>query len=598
MDQEVRLYENIEIPMRDRVILRADLYRPDTEEALPAILLRLPYGKDEFRTEGAGIYSPRFYAAHGYNVIIQDCRGFHHSDGVPDPGGKNEPEDGYDTIEWIAAQPFCDGNVGTFGLSFFGYVQLAAAATNPPHLKCICPFECSAARPPFVNANGSYAPYHLTWLYNAADDQVRKLQVSDEERARIQQAVDENRPTLMDQVIRIHPWPKMPALNIPGFSFFDEYMESVDGTNDPSYWEAHGYPLDIEKMPYPVFLATGWNDHVRNQEMDNYVRFRAFHHNDTGKVRLVIGPWAHGQSMSAVVGETDYGAENAGTEMGLMTLLLHFFDRWLKGREDAMQDDPPVYYYTLHENVWREASVWPPEGIETKRLYFSSAGQAAADMEDGRLLTEKETAGLREENGQDAEAGDSAKSCGAAEASEDTFVHDPLNPVPSELPGVFKMNGDFAEVQTRPDVVTYTSEPAEKPLLMTGPVSASVWFSTDADDGDLYIRLSDVSPEGRAVRITSGELRLRYRNSLFTPEYVTPGEAACYEIPMGDISYLLTPGHRLRIDIAGSAFPYADPNPGTKAPTGRGETVRRAVHRILHDGAHPSFVSVPVMKNG
>ncbi|MBQ6550959.1 MAG: CocE/NonD family hydrolase [Lachnospiraceae bacterium] len=578
----IRRIENIEMPMRDGVILRADLYRPEGEEPLPVILLRLPYGKDAFDGEGAGIYNPYYYAEQGYCVVIQDCRGFYHSDGEPDPSGLNDPEDGYDTVEWIAAQPFCDGNIGTFGLSFFGYVQLALAVKQPPHLKCICPFECSAERPPFVNGNGSYAPYHLTWLYNSAEDQVRRLPVSEEEKARIWAEIEKNRPTIMDQVVKIHPWTDMPALNIEGFRYFDEYMESVDGTNDPEYWARIGYPLKPENMPYPVFLCTGWNDHVRDQEMENYRLFQKAQAAapDPERLRLVIGPWSHGPEMSNVIGKIDYGKETAGSEMGIMGMMLRFFDRWLKGKTDAMKDDSPVVYCTLNEKGWKTAEVWPVPETEYENWYFTSDGNARSSSGTGKLTQE---------------CGTSGEGCGNS-AGEDTILHDPMDPVPSELPGLFKMNGDFSGIQERQDVLVYTSEPQASDTELTGPVSAEIWFRCDAEDGDLYVRLSDVGPDGSSIRITSGELRLRFRDSKSEAKYVPEGTAGKYRIAMGDISYLLSAGHRIRVDIAGSSFPYADANLGTKEPLGRGANYRTALLHVLHDGEHPSFITLPVIR--
>jgi len=253
-EKTVKLH-NIEIPMRDGVILRGDLYRPGSEGKRPTILLRLPYGKDP--EGGMGPYDPYFFADRGYNVLFQDCRGFFDSDGIPDVSGANDAEDGYDTIEWIAEQDWSDGKVGTFGLSFFGYVQLAAASLNPPHLTCFCPFQCSSSAPPTLNRNGSYAPYHLVWLYNTAIPQVDRLDIPEEEKARIREEIEKNRPTLMEQVRDIHPWTDMPALNIDGFSYFDEYMESVDGNNDPAYWATVGLPFDFSKYHCPVFFSTG-----------------------------------------------------------------------------------------------------------------------------------------------------------------------------------------------------------------------------------------------------------------------------------------------------------------------------------------------------
>ena len=573
---QVTKTENIEMPMRDGVILRADLYRPEEPGPLPAILLRLPYGKDMFDGPGSGVYDPYYYAARGYNVVIQDCRGFYHSDGEPDVSGGNDFEDGYDTIEWIASREWCDGNVGTFGLSFFGYVQLAAASENPPHLRCICPFECSSTHPITLNENGSYAPYHLTWLYNSAADQVRRLDTSEEEKALILGEIEKNRPTIMDQVLKIHPWPDMPALNIPGFHYFDEFMESVDGNNDPAYWEALGYPLDFRKMRYPAFLLTGWYDHVRDSEMENYDLIRAITEEETDPdpdaLRLVIGPWAHGQGMSQKIGNIDYGSNASWESADLKGMMCRFFDRWLKGDTEALKGDAPVVYYTLIEDRWKTASCWPVPGSVMTPYYLSSKNSARSSRGDGTLHREADFSGT----------------------PEDTYLHDPENPVPSELPGLSNMNGDFSTVQEREDVLCYTTPEFETDTEITGRIEADIFAAVDADDGDLYLRLTDVAPDGSAVRLTSGSLRLRYYQSLSEAHYVEAGSIGRYRIRMGDLSYLLPAGHRLRLDIAGSAFPYADANLGTREPLGRGTAAVKALHHILHDPEHPSCLLLPI----
>ncbi len=328
--------------------------------------------------------------------------------------------------------------------------------------------------------------------------------------------------------------------------------------------------------------------------MENYRLFQESQASDPDpeKLRLVIGPWAHGESMSSVVGTIDYGKETAGAEMGLMGMMLRFFDRWLKNDTKAMKDDAPVVYCTLNRKGFRKAPSWPVPGVDYQNWYFISGGSARSSSGNGKLVP---AVGSVSGSGMPAPADSPLSAVYQGTAAEDTILHDPLDPVPSELPGIFKMNGDFSGIQEREDVLVYTSDPAEDEMELTGPVEAEVWFSCDAEDGDLYVRLSDVGPEGEAVRITSGELRLRFLKSMLEAEYVPEGTAGQCRIPMGDISYLLPAGHRLRIDIAGSSFPYADANLGTKEPLGRGKTVRTALLHILHDAEHPSFVKLPVI---
>ncbi len=574
MQKDLIRISNIEIPMRDGVILRADNVRPKEEGPLPAILLRTPYSKDRMAMH-PGLFDPEFFASCGYNVIFQDCRGFFLSDGIPSVSGENDAEDGYDTIEWIAAQDWCDGHVGTFGLSFFGFVQLCAASLNPPHLTCMCPFECCSDHPVTMNRNGSYSPYHLTWLYNSALPQVDKLDTTEEEKARIRAEIEKNRPTIMEQVLKTQPMSAMPAINIKGFDYFDEYMESVEHNNDPAYWALTGIPFDLDAMNVPTMMLTGWYDHAGADEMVNYKKVRDGNNRMMKEnLRLIIGPWAHGEAMSNVVDGIDYGEQSSAENAGTRFLLLNWFDYWMKGKKEGLMRDAKVNYYTMIEGRWKTSKIWPPEGSIGTPFYLVSAGNARSSEGNGLLSLSEDS-----------------------EAPEDTYLHDPEDPLPSEGPGLSKRNGDFSEAQKRQDIVCYSTEVLKEDMEITGSVSLKLYASVEAEDGDFYCRLTDVDPEGHAIRLTWGMVRISHYDSWSESHFTKPGEIRAYDVDMGDLSYLMKAGHRLRLDIAGSAYPFADPNLGTTDKIGHGTKAVKALHHILHREGFRSVLILPLMKH-
>jgi len=560
--------------LRDGVTLRANLTRPDDEAKYPVLLLRLPYGKDLFMQNDKGQLNPYRMAEAGYNVVVQDCRGFGRSDGEPAVDGSNDREDGYDAVEWAAEQPWSDGAVGTFGLSFFGFVQIAAASRRPPHLRTACPFMCGTQCPITTNTGGSFAPYHLQWLYNEALGQLAKMEIDEREREHIRAEIEKNRPTLMEQCRTCFPLTGMPAVNIAGFPHVHEFVEAIGLMDDPEYWRRSGIPYDFSEMRVPMLHLTGWNDTARDRTIQNYLLAGENGGSELMRrnQRLIVGPWRHGELMSATVGDIDYGPGASGEAFGVMRQMLAWFDFWLKGRLDALEKMPAVSYFTLGENAWHSADAWPPQNARATDFYLGSGGDARGSAGNGTLSA---TPG--------------------AGAVEDAYLHDPLRPLPAAQEGECEFNGDFSAVQTRKDMAVYTSAPLTRDTEVTGNIRVRLYAVIDGADGDFWCRLTDVDERGAAHKLVNGMVRARYRNGLTREELIEPGKPYAYDIDLGNTSNLFRAGHRIRLDIAGSCFPTGDINLSTADRAGDGSDPRKAVHHILHDGDHPSRLILPVV---
>jgi len=571
----VRVYQDIEMEMRDGVIMRANLFRPDNDDRYPCLVVRLPYGKDVFGGLMAGHLDPAPFAKAGYNVVIQDCRGYNKSDGEPHADASNEMNDGYDTIEWLAAQDWCDGCIGTYGLSFFGMNQLSAAIMMPPHLRAAIPFQCSSTFPQNLVRGGAFGLRHLEWLYDTAPGMLRKLDVSDDERQRIADEISLNRSQLWEQCRTIRPLCDIPAVHVKGFSYFDDFMDEVDHMDDLEYWNRSGRPFDFADMRVPMFHLAGWYDTARDGTIENYELAvkRGGSEIMRNNQKLILGPWRHGTLMEAETDGVSYGQEASGASIHIQNRMTAWFDCWLKGKRDPVLDEPDILYFTLCENKWHRADAWPLPDTEY-RSYFLSSEKGARGLDgDGVLSTAPEYT-----------------------EAEDTSLHDPDNPVPSAVEGESMFNGDYSSVQRRSDVLVYSTDILKANTEVTGHIKLRLFVSMDAEDGDLWCRLTDVHPDGRAVKLLIGMVRARYRKSMTEEHFISAGEIYEYEIDIGNTSNLFMKGHRIRVDISGSSYPFADINLGTKDRIGYGSTAVKALHHVMHSNEYPSALILPVIR--
>lgn len=572
----LRYYVNLEMLTRDGVTLRANLIRPDDDIQYPIVMLRLPYGKDEFCENEKDELNPWKIADRGYNVVIQDCRGFGLSEGEPTIDGENDIKDGYDAVEWAGTQSWGNGKVGMYGLSFFGFVQISAASQRPPHLVTACPFMCSSQYPITVNTGGSFVLGHIQWLYGEAQKQLRNMKISEVERERIFEEIEKNRPTLNEQFLKYIPMTTMPSINIEGFPHIHEFMEAVNGMDDLSYWKRSGIPFDMHSITIPMLHMTGWNDGVRDRTIQNYTLICQAGGSELARnnQRLVVGPWTHGSAMLQKVGTINYGSGSSGKDFGVLEMIISWFDYWLKGKDTGYKNTPNVQYFTLGENKWHSASAWPVPEAEMRDFYLGSDGNARSNKGDGQLALTQ-----------------------TGKAVEDTYLHNPHNPVPATPEGEFPTNGNMSSIQSREDVLVYSTVPLQKSVNVTGLVKVTVFAAFDAEDGDLWCRLTDVDEKGNARMLLQGMVRAKYRESMLKAVPVPAGKIEKYEIELGNISNLFLKGHQIRIDIAGSCFPAGDINSGTLAHTGYATEMKKAVHHIFHNAEYPSALHLPILHN-
>jgi putative CocE/NonD family hydrolase len=558
---------DVAVPMRDGVVLRADVYRPEGNGRHPVLVMRTPYGKDGVIADGSEPTVLRGARA-GYAVVVQDVRGRFHSDGAFEPY-RQEGRDGYDTIEWAAVQPWSNGRVGTFGLSYPGAVQWLAAMERPPHLVAMLPAMTFASGRHFFYYGGAFNHDWMRWILNY---------IAPEERRRRGLAGPRTEKEA-EALWEVHKWEWERFLPIGGLDVLEGlapwYFDWLAHPDDGADWAFADVTAAHGSIGVPALSLSAWHDSNYGPigAITNFTGVRARGASEAARrgQRLVLGPWDHGDPGIAEtrVGELDYGGNAPIDYFGLV---LRWHDRWLRGIPNGVDAGAPVRLFVMGENVWRDENEWPLARARPTAYYLRSNGDAA---EAGRLSEEPPPAG----------------------EAADRYDYDPRDPVVIEN---FEVMGprDRSGLETRRDLLVYTTPPLAGDVEVTGPVSARLWIASSAVDTDFMVMLLDVHPDGRAYNvmpIEAGVLRARYRESQAAPRLLTPGEPV--EITIGDMvtSNLFRRGHRIRLHVTSSRFPVFDRNLNTgEAPAGATRPVV-ARQTILHDDAHPSHVVLPIV---
>lgn len=536
----------IRIPMRDGVCLAADVYWPRADGPVPAILERTPYDKREGPIHWTG--SPQFFAERGYAVVIQDVRGRAGSDGVCYPmrdDGWGERRDGYDTIEWIARQPWCDGQVGMFGGSYAGATQLAAAAAAPPHLSAIVPRQAFASFSDFVFRGrarehlqiGQWVIEQARMALAQADRRLADLQASGSDAATRRYASE-----LCENPLQfIHDWLSHPA--------------------DSEYWEDTAFPQRADRVTAPGLHIASWYDMLLAGSLRAFAACRASSPARQHQ-RLVIGPWLHTSRLHTdawgrYVGDLDMGED---AKVDLNQLMLMWFDRWLRGLDNGIPESlPAVRYFMIGANEWRDADEWPPPGTRETFLHLDD---------------------------------DSLDWTAPERASQRTLHHDPAVIVTThggdgqafEYPAGHDMNLDLTTAQRGPrdqreherGGLCYTSALLVAPLEIVGPVGVRLRVRVDRPGGLVFARLSDVDPGGPSIGISDGAETL---------DDAPAGETTAVDIDLRDIAIRIPAGHALRLFVSTSY----EPRFGRGSYTSESwqltvETGSRMILRILENG--------------
>jgi putative CocE/NonD family hydrolase len=558
---------DVRIPMPDGTVLAASLYLPDERSApLPAVLVRLPYGRLKY---GEGFGSGMFFAKHGYAVLVQDLRG------TGDSGGELEPwrhaeSDGAATLDWVAKQSWSNGKVGTFGCSALGETQLVMARHRHPAHAAMIASGAGGAIGSLGNRYGYFG------LFEGGVFQLASGFGWFAENGTRDPHAPPAKPFDTAATLRSLPLVDMAERVRPASSAYRDFLSMPLG--DPR-WEEWGYLTDADRIEVPAFIINTWGDQTVGDALAIAEHQRRESPEAARSQRVLIAPGPHCQQEESSSRE-DFGNLAAkGEAPDLREWYLQWFDLWLRGQGEGLAARPAYTYFMLNENRWYESGEWPPASAVPQRWYLESRGRANSREGDGRLS-----------RGPPPQTG------------KDSFRYDPNDPVPSRG-GPLCCTGDprdeagtvdQADVEKRNDVLVYTSAPLEADLRIAGPLKVTLTFSSDVTDTDLVARLVDVQPDGRALNIQEGALRLRFREGA-PAKLMTPGEQYRVVVDLRSIAYRVQKGHRLRLDVTSSSFPRLERNLNTGGDNYQ-ETQPRVATNELHHGPDASaWVELPVL---
>lgn len=568
------------VPMNDGIKLYTRVYLPGPiEEDYPVILTRTPYGIGE---PGVGPEPDEwpFPIYYGYGYVEQDTRGRFYSEGV-DYLFYNDTSDGYDTIDWIASQDWCDGNIGVAGYSAPGITAFMAGATPHPNLKAIAPLSSSGnLMNDLTFDGGAFRGDALWWGLAQTAGGLSTVWPNGHVFKVLPPSEWGNIPTHMLQVYSIlldlsthNTW------HNPTLPYWPDFYPNATGSEwwmKPGYYdldtsykllqpfgnELLSHPSEDElrnhykvydTVSVPTLLTTGWYDFFAKCQVD---AFEVLQERDV-PVKILIGPGTHGTPPPI--------------------RYMEWFDYWLKGIDNGIMDEPPIYYYSLEADEWRWADQWPPGGAEFTNYYLH---------EGGFLSTEP---------------------CVSGEEF-DSFTYDPMDPVltmggtnePSTQ-GSLKA-GSFDQrpvVEGRDDILSFTTSELTEDIEIAGPLKVFLSGSSNCLDTDFTAKLIDVhpDPEGELMLVADGIIRARYRNSMAEPELMSGDSTDVYsfEIDLGDICQVFKAGHRIRVDISSSNFPRYDRNLNTGGVLYKETDMIIAENTVHHNSTHLSYIVLPVM---
>ena len=502
---------------RDRVRLDADVYRPDAPGEFPVLLMRQPYGRAIASTV---VYAhPLWYAAQGYMVVIQDVRGRGTSEGEFRLF-EQEIEDGYETVQWAAALPGSSGAVGMYGFSYQGMTQLYAAIARPPALKALCPAMLGYdLYQDWAYENGAFClQANLGWAIQIAAETAR---LRGDAEAYRQLAIAAKNLPLMDSI------PTQPEIlkQLDPDSFYHTWLHAAAADE---YWQRLSPKTYLNQLDLPMLHIGGWFDTFMRGTLQLYQAMTA---RSAYPQYLVVGPWAH-LPWGRKVGALDLGvAANSPCDR----LQVQWFDHWLKGKPSEIMTQPPVQLFVMGENQWRYFPAWDEA---TTAVGLHSTGRAAMDDQDGRLWLAPPDAPIPDV------------------PIPDVIVHDPWRPVPAGGGHAAFPTGpqERSALDSRTDVLTYTSEPLPAPLDLIGEITLSLTCRADQPSFDVAAVLSEVRPNGTVFNLAQGYI------------HVPPGTPTTpLTFQIQPIAARIAAGHALRLSLSGAYFPAYPVNPGTGA---------------------------------
>ncbi len=563
------------VPMRDGTRLATDIYRPDDGDQHPVLVHRTPYTK----AAGTAVLEPLAAVRAGYVVVMQESRGRNGSEGSFRPF-RSEAADGYDTIEWAAEQPWSTGAVGTFGSSGNGASAVQALTAAPPHLRCAAvSFTGFNLYNGWVYANGALELAFLhAWVKRFAGSSLEKLSVDDETRQRVYTEFAEwsESPTVALRALPLNA--AFPAELAP---FFYEWLAHPSYDD---YWAAVDAVALADRITVPVLHLTGWYDGFQVGHLD-FQRALQRHPDSTvrDQSRLVIGPWDHHAYLSpnkpSWSGERDFGGQAVSGPSLTAPLLLDWFARWLTD-DHRVDTGPPIRYFVMGENVWRDAAEWPPPTSDIA-WFLHRAAPASLSTATGNLQANAP----RDDD------------------PPDSYRYDPDDPTPTmggrHLGIEFAPAGiqDQSILEQRSDVLAYRSPLLLDPIRVAGRVRVRLYAETSAPDTDFCATVIDLEPNGKLINVAEGIIRARYRNGTHEPVFLEPGQIVEYDIDCWDVAHTFGVGHRIILHLSSANFPRHDRNLNVVGPIADvpAKDAVIATQTIYHDSERPSCVVLPVV---
>ena len=535
---------NVRVPARDGVELATDIWFPDADGPVHAVLARTPYNKNNEMVTRLG----KLFSGAGFAFATQDVRGRGDSDGTFRPY-VNDARDGTDTIAWLAEQEWCTGKVATVGGSYGGLIQWLTALEQPPALAAM--IAMVSPSDPYVEfPTGAQSPMMLSWHRLTA--------------GRMRQQVDH----IDWESIYRH----LPLMTMDEAAGFDapHWREQLKHPTLDAFWQPKRYQHRLAEIDVPVLHISGWYD---DEQIGTPLNFAGMVAGGASNQQLLMGPWGHAINTARKLGEVDFGPD-------ALIDLDGYWIRWLEAQLDGQPwDDEPVRMFVMGDNEWRDAPSWPVPGMTPTPLYLRSDGTANSRLGDGRLTWEAP----------------------AEDEPDDSYDYSPERPFPF-LTGITsaQLGGpdDYSAVELRGDVLVYTSEPLTEPLQLIGPVRLVLHATSSAPDTDFMGKLLDVHPTGFAQRLCDGMVRARFRDGFDAERLLEPGETVAYDIDLWNTAHVFDVGHRVRVEVASAAFPKFDRNLNTGEPLATSTRMETAHQTVHHDASRPSHVLLPVVRRG
>jgi hypothetical protein len=573
MSPTVRIERDVLVRMRDGVQLATDVYLPEGDGPFPTLLTRIRGSRSSAFIVGVLMLNPLSSVERGYAVVVQEVRGRAGSEAAWHPF-VHELADGEDCLDWLVAQPWCDGRVATYGTAYSASTALYTATLAREEVKACAVLGTGAdLHDGWVYTSGAFElGWNVYWAYMTAAESIARLDVDNAVRTELERehaAAIREAPAMAARL----PISDHPLLERCGDIQYREWLEHPDYDD---YWRAVDVLREPERLRVPMLSIVGWHDNFLKSHFDLYraLAERAPH-------RLVCGPWEHTNYVSPFstsrTGAVEIGPEASCGVAFSTPLVLDWFDRWLKGEDRGSSSG--VRYWQYGVNEWRDVEVWPPAHTE-QRWYLSSGGRANSVDGDGALTVAV-----------------------PGEEPADDFVYDPLDPVPTVggrllMPSIMTAGiEDQTRVQERKDVLVYSSPELAEQLAINGRPRVELWAASSAIDTDFTAKLCDVSPDGFAANLADGIVRARYRESTKRRSMpLVPGEPTLFTIDLWDLAHTFLTGHRIRLEISSSNFPRFDRNTNTGNELGMDgpDDVVVAAQQVFHCVDWPSALVLPV----